>query len=1031
MGDDAAKDDKGGNDDAPKKKGCCGGSSKVAPEKVYPTNPVTQKRKITDLYCFILFLMFWAVEAFVVGVALNFGNGKRMLYAKDYNGDLCGGKLFPDRKYTYFPRLNEDMLEAAMNLASSGKSPADMSFEDIKFFGVCMTFCPAAGDVVCTYGTGPNTEEQSIEDYSIPMGDSKCSTTTECKATNPKFPSKSDVELCGTSMVFRAMNPKICKSCWLVAAGTMDIMYRCIYKYTKVKSAMCERCLEPPSRCPRESLLCQMQPNNTECVGDGEGGDSDYIPADSEKCVFKKAVESEAKTEMAQKNPLIEALNGFVAYINRAVMDVMTSAHVIGAMGVGGALTLGFAFVLIMLFFAPQIVWGIVFAMLLFLITLTALCYYQGGIFGSLVSMLESKMNMTLPFSMDDLTAMAGNASASLMSKSPVTPGAATEMLPEGATGAASDAMSPENEKYWQYAAYGMSGATIVYIIIIIVMCKSIRQAIAIIQEGSKALLVMPTMVLWPLHTVFFISILGVFWVYVASYLYTIEELTLAGLLEYSNKVASSIPGADGLLGNLFCVANSTGNCSLPFSAAGDGETKVGEYLLWYHLFMLFWTGEWIRGIGIMVIAGAVSDWYWSMTLKEFNLFDDLEEGLNSDAAMAKAVEDAEKAAPAAGGGGGEEGGGGDDDGGEDGEVEPEEEEEPDAGGGEGKKKKKKKKKKGGKKKKGKKKKKKKSKPLKVQIAACKIKCKAFTGKIVRILCAPCLCLNKVFCKQGSCCRNCFNRFCPTFPLKDQKPFPVLRAIVRTHVYHLGSVCVGSFMIAVCWMLITIAVYVDRETKKLQDKPGMGWLKKLMKVIIVLTVILKKIVEYFSTNAYIMVAMTGCGFLKGGLEAVALLIKNIGTVAFLKIFVAVIMVLGKVLITGIICVLTWVWLQYDVTIAPPVISSKIFPTVVSTLLAFMIATGFLAIYELAINTVLLCFCQDMAQNKGTFDFPYRASDNLLRVSGKKNAPGAGLAPDAKGDAKKAQKEADNKAAVAGASGGGGDDDSVDVNDDDI
>ena len=239
-------------------------------------------------------------------------------------------------------------------------------------------------------------------------------------------------------------------------------------------------------------------------------------------------------------------------------------------------------------------------------------------------------------------------------------------------------------------------------------------------------------------------------------------------------------------------------------------------------------------------------------------------------------------------------------------------------------------------------------------------------------------------------------------------------------------------MIAVCWMLITIAVYVDRETKKLQDKPGMGWLKKLMKVIIVLTMLLKKVVEYFSTNAYIMVAMTGCSFLKGGLEAVALLIKNIGTVAFLKIFVTVIMVLGKVLITGVVCVLTWVWLQYDVTIAPPVISSKIFPTIVSTLAAFLIATGFLAIYELAINTVLLCFCQDMAQNKGTFDFPYRASENLQRVSGKKNQAGAGLAPDQKGDQKKAGKAAADKAAIAAAAGGGGaDEDSVDVNDDDI
>ena len=818
-----AGDDKGGGDKGPKKK-CCGGSAKVAPEKVYPTNPVTQKRKCTDLYCVILFLLFWCVEIFVTGVALQYGNGKRMLYAKDYNGDLCGGKLFPDRKFTYFPRLNEDMLEAAVNLASSGKSPADITFDDIKFFGVCMSYCPMAGDIVCTYGTGPNTEEQDIVDYSIPMGDSKCSTTTECGDTNTKFPTKADVQQCGTSMLFRSLNPELCKSCWLVAAGTMDIMYRCIYKYTKVESPMCERCLEPPSRCPEDSLLCMMRPNATECLGDGQGGDSDFIASDSEKCVFKKAVVSTAQTEMAQKNPLIEALNSFVSYINRWIVDLMTSAHVVGTMGVGGALFLGFGFVVFMLFFAPIIVWGIVLCMLIFMIVVTGLCYYQGGIFGSLVGMLESQLNMTIP--LDSLTDALGNLTNAATSQSPVTPGAAADMAPKGASSAMDGAMSPENEKYWQYGAYGMTGVTVVYCIIIIVMCKSIRQAIAIIQEGSKALLVMPTIVLWPLHTVICMSILGVFWVYVASYLYTIEELTLAGLLEYSNSVAAAIPGAGGLLDSLYCGNISAGgNCSLPFTAAADGETKVGEYLLWYHLFMLFWTGEFIRGIGIMVIAGAVSDWYWSMTKKEFNLFDDLEEDLAADAANETALMDAEKAAASGHGGGdekagaeggdAEEGGGGEEDGKVGDDDDAAEEPAADAGG----EKKKKKKKKGKGKKKGKKKKgkKKKKKPIKAQIAACKIKCKLASAKITRVVCAPCLCMNKVFCKQGSCCRTAFNRFCPTIPLKDQKAFPVLRAIWRTHFYHLGRCVRKRVSCVVCVRVVLCGGAAMRASHPILD----------------------------------------------------------------------------------------------------------------------------------------------------------------------------------------------------------------------
>lgn len=68
------------------------------------------------------------------------------------------------------------------------------------------------------------------------------------------------------------------------------------------------------------------------------------------------------------------------------------------------------------------------------------------------------------------------------------------------------------------------------------------------------------------------------------------------------------------------------------------------------------------------------------------------------------------------------------------------------------------------------------------------------------------------------------------------------------------------------------------------------------------------------------------------------------------------------------------------------VSSPIFPLLLTALLSFAVASFFLSVYETAIDTILLCFCEDCQVNKtsGT----YYMSDELLSFvdgAAKKNA----------------------------------------------
>lgn len=95
------------------------------------------------------------------------------MYGNDYQGNTCGVSDQKSRKYTVYPRVNEVSeaasgswprgrgmmrLERTLPLAHAHKrSPAPQDFLinlgktnplDYKFYGVCVSRCPASLDVV-------------------------------------------------------------------------------------------------------------------------------------------------------------------------------------------------------------------------------------------------------------------------------------------------------------------------------------------------------------------------------------------------------------------------------------------------------------------------------------------------------------------------------------------------------------------------------------------------------------------------------------------------------------------------------------------------------------------------------------------------------------------------------------------------------------------------------------------------------------------------------------------------------------------
>ena len=92
----------------------------------------------------------------IAAVASSYGDPNRILYGQDYTGAQCGAYKHVHKRFTHYPRLNQDMIEWAQEQGADLVSDPDLTKFDIKTLttikltGVCVTSCPRLGDVVCT-----------------------------------------------------------------------------------------------------------------------------------------------------------------------------------------------------------------------------------------------------------------------------------------------------------------------------------------------------------------------------------------------------------------------------------------------------------------------------------------------------------------------------------------------------------------------------------------------------------------------------------------------------------------------------------------------------------------------------------------------------------------------------------------------------------------------------------------------------------------------------------------------------------------
>jgi len=206
-----------------------------------------------------------------------------------------------------------------------------------------------------------------------------------------------------------------------------------------------------------------------------------------------------------------------------------------------------------------------------------------------------------------------------------------------------------------------------------------------------------------------------------------------------------------------------------------------------------------------------------------------------------------------------------------------------------------------------------------------------------------------------------------SFEGKEQKPFPVLRSFGRTLRYHLGSVAFGALLLGIIQFIRIIMLYLQTQLKGKDNR----FTRIAMAAVNCLLACFERFIRFLTKNAYVMMAVYGYSFCDSARRAFKIMANNPIRVAALNCANVFNMFLGKLFITLVTTIASFVYLKNYTNL-----HFYFFPLGFIAIWSFVVACIVMSIYDMAVHTILFCFVEDEARNDGSVDKPYHMSKDL-------------------------------------------------------
>uniref|UniRef100_A0A8C8HEF5 Choline transporter-like protein n=1 Tax=Oncorhynchus tshawytscha TaxID=74940 RepID=A0A8C8HEF5_ONCTS len=213
---------------------------------------------------------------------------------------------------------------------------------------------------------------------------------------------------------------------------------------------------------------------------------------------------------------------------------------------------------------------------------------------------------------------------------------------------------------------------------------------------------------------------------------------------------------------------------------------------------------------------------------------------------------------------------------------------------------------------------------------------------------------------------------------QDIPTCPLFSSFSRAIRYHTGSLAFGALILALVQMARVILEYLDSKLKGASNVAA----RFLLCCLKCCFWCLERFIKFMNRNAYIMIAIYGKCFCTSARDAFCLLMRNVVRVAVLDRVTDFLLFLGKVLIAGSVGVIAFFFFTHKIPIVQedvPTLHYYWVPLLTVIFGSYLIAHGFFSVYAMCVDTLFLCFCEDLERNDGSPEKPFLMSAELHSI----------------------------------------------------
>lgn len=206
---------------------------------------------------------------------------------------------------------------------------------------------------------------------------------------------------------------------------------------------------------------------------------------------------------------------------------------------------------------------------------------------------------------------------------------------------------------------------------------------------------------------------------------------------------------------------------------------------------------------------------------------------------------------------------------------------------------------------------------------------------------------------------------------KKKLKMPIARSFARTLRFSLGSVIAGAFIIAVVQIIRMALRVFEKKVKKLN--PGTA-VKFCIKCVQCCLWCFEKCLKFLNRNAYIEVAINGKSFCTSAMAAFKILLHNALRVAAINSIGDFVLHVAKCVVILGCTIGAFFWFRnFDEGLTYESVC-----ILLVAVFAYGVASMFIGVYEMTIDTIFIAFCEDAARNDGTEDKRFFMSNRLLK-----------------------------------------------------